>query len=75
MPRKKTTDVKVPEPRQLPSGNWFIQLQTIDPVTGKRTSKSITDPDPKACKARAIAIKSGVVEEKKKRPFPHWEQS
>lgn len=70
MPRKKTTDVKVPEPRQLPSGNWFIQLQTIDPVTGKRTSKSITDPDPKACKARAIAIKSGVVEEKKKKTIP-----
>ena len=43
--------IKVPTPRQLPSGNWFIQLS----VNGQRIS--VTEPTEKACIARALAVK------------------
>lgn len=52
MPRKQKAQINVPDPRRLPSGNWNIQLR----LGGK--SISITDPDAKACYARAVAIKA-----------------
>ena len=48
--------IKVPTPRQLPSGNWFIQTT----VNGKRIS--ITEPTEAACIARAMAIKQDMLE-------------
>ena len=48
--------IKVPTPRKLPSGNWFIQLS----VNGKRIS--VTEPTEKACIARAMAIKEELLE-------------
>lgn len=45
--------MKLPEPRRLPSGSWFVRVQ----VNGK--SYSITTPTKKACIAEAMAIKSG----------------
>lgn len=42
---------KVPTPRQLPSGNWFVQVR----VNGKRVS--VTEPTERACIARAMAVK------------------
>lgn len=58
MPRKK--ELKIPEPRLLTSGNYFIQLR----INGK--SISITENDYNVCKARARAIKAGIIEEKNK---------
>jgi integrase len=51
-------EVRVPEPRLLPSGKWFIQLR-IDGV-----SHSITEETEAKCRARAVAIKSGLIVEK-----------
>ena len=48
--------IKVPTPRQLPSGNWFIQLS----VSGQRIS--VTEKTEKACIARAMAIKQDLLE-------------
>lgn len=48
--------IRVPTPRKLPSGNWFIQLS----VNGKRIS--VTEPTEKACIARAMAIKEELLE-------------
>jgi integrase len=48
--------IKVPTPRKLPSGNWFIQLS----VNGRRIS--VTEPTEKACIARAMAIKEELLE-------------
>jgi integrase len=48
--------IKVPTPRKLPSGNWFIQLS----VNGQRIS--VTEPTEKACIARAMAIKQDILE-------------
>lgn len=56
--------MKVPKPRKLPSGNYFIQLR----IGGK--SQSITDPDEATCIARAVAIKAGILEEEKRRAHP-----
>lgn len=47
--------IKVPTPRKLPSGNWFIQLS----VNGQRIS--VTEPTEKACIARAMAIKEDLL--------------
>ena len=48
--------IKVPTPRKLPSGNWFIQLS----VRGQRIS--VTEPTEKACIARAMAVKQDLLE-------------
>lgn len=58
MPRK--SKITVPEPRKLPSGNYFIQLR----IGGK--SISITEPDAATCHAKAVAIKAGLLEQKQK---------
>ena len=46
--------MKVPEPRKLPSGSWFVRVM----VNGKNIN--ITKPTKKECIAEAMAIKSGV---------------
>lgn len=49
--------MKIPKARQLPSGNWFVQLR----LGGK--SHSITAPTEKAAVAKAMAIKTGILKE------------
>ena len=46
---KKTKEVTVPTPKQLPSGNWRVYLE--------REQQSVTAETPEACKAQAIAIR------------------
>ena len=58
MPKKKS-NVKIPQARQLPSGNWFIQLR----VNGQ--SIPITEPTERAAITKALAIKEGVIAYKK----------
>lgn len=54
----KKKEIKVPSARQLPSGNWFVQLR----IDGR--SISITEPTERAAVAKAMAIKAGIVETK-----------
>lgn len=51
--------MKIPEPRKLPSGNWFVQIRM------DRRSISITDDNRDRCIARAMAVKTGILEERK----------
>ena len=48
--------IKVPRPRKLPSGSWFVQIC----VHGRRIS--ITEATEQACIARAMAIKEDMLE-------------
>jgi integrase len=57
MARKK--NIQIPTARQLPSGNWFVQLR----IDGK--SISITEPTEREVIAKALAIKNGIIEFKK----------
>lgn len=54
--RKKREEVKVPTPRQLPSGSWNIVLRA--------EGQSITEPTRELCLARARAIRAGFIEQK-----------
>ena len=45
--------MKIPKPRKLPSGAWFVRVQVDGDVY------SITKPTEKACLAEAMAIKNG----------------
>lgn len=51
--------VRIPEPKQLPSGSWFIRLR----VSGQDIP--ITEPTEALCRAKATAIKSGLIEAKR----------
>lgn len=51
--------MKLPTPRKLPSGSWFVRVM----VDGK--SVGITRPTEKECLAAASALKAGFMEEKK----------
>ena len=51
-------EIKVPEPRRLSSGKWFIQLR----LGGK--SIPVTEDTRAKCLAKARAIKSGILEAK-----------
>lgn len=57
------SEIRVPQPRILPSGKAFIQLR----IDGQ--SISITEDTPALCKAKAQAIKAGVI--KKQRNSEH----
>ena len=46
--------MKIPEPRKLPSGSWFVRVM----IDGK--SISITKPTKKECQAEAVALKTGI---------------
>lgn len=54
--------MKVPTPRQLPSGAWFVRVQI------KGQTYSITKPTEKECIAEAMALKAGVKKAKRKGP-------
>ena len=49
--------VKVPAPRQLPSGSWNIYLRA--------EGQSVTEATPELCTAKAQAIRAGFVEKQK----------
>lgn len=52
---------KLPTPQRLPSGTWRCQIT----VNGRRVS--VVDEDPGVAQAKAVALRAGLVEEKKKR--------
>jgi len=54
--RKKKEEIKVPKPRQLPSGKWFIQLRA--------EGQSVTEETEALCIAKARAIRAGFVDRK-----------
>lgn len=53
---------KLPKPHKLPSGVWRCQVM----VDGKRVS--VSGEDPNTVQAKAVALKAGLIEEKKKGP-------
>lgn len=61
--RKKKTkkqEIRIPEPRQLKSGAWNIEL--------RKEGESITEATPDACRARARAIRAGFLKKEKALP-------
>lgn len=58
--RKKSTELKVPTPKQVSSGKWFIRLR----IDGKNIN--ITEPTKRECIEKARAIKAGLISEKPK---------
>lgn len=60
--RKKKTEIKVPAPRQLPSGTWFNRVT----VNGERVS--ISAETEKEYYAKARAVKAGLIEVQKAGP-------
>lgn len=62
--RKKDGVIKVPEPKQLPSGNWRIYLAA--------EKRSVTETTKDRCIAKAKAIRAGFVEQQKKLPSLTW---
>lgn len=62
--RKKDGIIKVPEPKQLPSGNWHIYLAA--------EKRSVTETTKDRCIAKAKAIRAGFVEQQKKLPSLTW---
>lgn len=61
--------MKTPEPRKLPSGSWFTRV-TVDGVV-----YSVTEATPELCAAKAMAIKAGMIERKKKKTLPTLQKS
>lgn len=57
--RKKKDEIKVPTPKQLPSGSWNIVLRA--------EGQSVTEPTRELCLARARAIRAGFLEAKAER--------
>lgn len=55
----KKSQIKLPKARQLPSGNWFIQLR----IDGQ--SIPITESTERGAISKAMAIKDGIIEYKK----------
>lgn len=60
--KEKKSDgiIKVPEPEQLPSGNWRIYLRA--------EKQSVTESTKEKCITRAKAIRAGFIEEHKRIP-------
>jgi len=58
--RKGKAEIKIPTPRQLPSGKWNIYLRS--------EGQSITEDTPEKCEAKARAIRAGFLEAKNQRP-------
>ena len=55
--RRSREEIKVPAPKQLPSGSWTIYLRA--------EGQSVTEPTRELCLARARAVRAGFVEAKK----------
>lgn len=58
--RKKDDVIKVPDPKQLPSGNWHIYLRA--------EKQPITEDTKERCVAKAKAIRAGFIEAQKSIP-------
>lgn len=54
--RRKKNEVKVPTPKQLPSGSWTVYLRA--------EWQSVTEPTRELCLARARAVRAGFLEER-----------
>lgn len=65
--RKKDGIIKVPEPRQLPSGSWRIYLDA--------EKQSVTEATKDRCIAKAKAFRAGFVEQQKKLPSLTWSKA
>lgn len=65
--RKKDGIIKVPEPKQLPSGNWHIYLAA--------EKRSVTETTKDRCIAKAKAVRAGFVEQQKKLPTLTWSKA
>lgn len=65
--RKKDGVIKVPEPKQLPSGNWRIYLAA--------EKRSVTETTKDRCIAKAKAVRAGFVERQKKLPALTWSKA
>ena len=57
--RAKAAKLKSPKPIELPSGAWRCQVM----VQGKRIS--VVDEDPEVAHTKALAVKNGLIEQKK----------
>ena len=55
--RRSKGGVKVPAPRKLASGRWNIELRA--------EGQSVTEDTPELCRAKAMAIRAGIIAEKK----------
>ena len=55
--RRSREEVKVPTPKQLPSGSWTVYLRA--------EGQSVTEPTRELCLARARAVRAGFVEAQK----------
>lgn len=62
--RKKDGVIKVPEPKQLPSGSWRIYLAA--------EKQSVTEATKDRCIAKAKALRAGFAEQQKKLPSLTW---
>lgn len=58
--REKEKKLKIPAPRQLPSGSWTVQL--------RREGVNVTEPTEEACRTKALAIRAGFLEAEKALP-------
>lgn len=58
--REKEKKLKIPAPRQLPSGSWTVQLH--------REGVNVTEPTEEACRTKALAIRAGFLEAEKALP-------
>ena len=58
--REKEKKLKIPAPRQLPSGSWTVQL--------RREGVNVTEPTEEACRTKALAIRAGFIEQESKLP-------
>lgn len=65
--RKKDGVIKVPEPKQLPSGSWHIYLAA--------EKRSVTETTKDRCIAKAKAVRAGFVEQQKKLPALTWSKA
>lgn len=65
--KEKKQEVKVPAPRQLPSGAWTIQL--------RKEGVSVTEPTKAACVARARAVRAGFIQKEKAPPALSLEEA
>lgn len=55
--KEKRRDIKIPEPRQLPSGRWIITL--------RKEGLSFTRDTAEECRTEAMAIRMGLIEKSK----------
>ncbi len=64
--KEKKSDgiIKVPEPEQLPSGNWRIYLRA--------EKQSVTESTKEKCITKAKAIRAGFIEKQKESPSITW---